>query len=96
DSFNAKSKRVKGSKSSRSVPKWPHPPTFKANPEDLAEAGLYFNPIPEDTDNAACFECGKQLSEWEKYNDPFELHWTKCGDKCSWAAVPCGLRGDTD
>lgn len=88
-----KSKRAKNSKSAS---KWPHPPTFKANPDALAEAGFYFNPSLEDRDNVDCFECGKQLSEWEEEDDPFDLHWTKCGDKCSWAAVRCGLRADMD
>jgi hypothetical protein len=95
ESFN-KSKRLKSSKSSKKSSKWPHPQTFKANPEALAEAGFYFNPSPEDKDNVTCFECGKQLSEWEEDDDPFDLHWTKCGDKCSWAAVRCGLREDMD
>ncbi|KAK2459964.1 hypothetical protein APHAL10511_007970 [Amanita phalloides] len=96
DSFS-KSKRVKrSSKSSKATIKWPHPLSFKANPEALAEAGFYFDPSAEDKDNVICFECGKQLSEWEEDDDPFDLHWVKCGDKCSWAAVRCGLRGDMD
>lgn len=95
ESFN-KSKRLKSSKSSKKSSKWPHPQIFQANPEALAEAGFYFNPSPEDKDNVTCFECGKQLSEWEEDDDPFDLHWKKCGDKCSWAAVRCGLREDMD
>ena len=73
DLFNAKSKRVKSSKSSRSVPKWPHPPTFKANLEYLAEAGFYFNPSPEDTDNVACFECGILRGGMRYSEEPFDL-----------------------
>ena len=96
DSF-AKSKRVKGSsKSSKVTVRWPHPPTFKASPEALAEAGFFYNPSVDDKDSVTCFECGKQLSEWEETDDPFDLHWTKCGDRCSWAVVRCGLRGDMD
>ncbi|KAM6497238.1 inhibitor of apoptosis repeat-containing protein [Amanita muscaria] len=98
DSFaKTKTKRVKTGQKSRTVTlKWPHPPAFLANPAALAEAGFYYSPSLEDQDNVICFECGKQLSEWEEQDDPFDVHWSKCGDKCSWAAVRCGLRADLD
>ncbi|KAF8638443.1 hypothetical protein AX17_002200 [Amanita inopinata Kibby_2008] len=96
DSFS-KSKRIKKSaKSSATILKWPHPRTFRANPEALAEAGFFYDPSAEDRDNVTCFECGKQLSEWEETDDPFDIHWEKCGDSCHWAVVRCGLRGDMD
>ncbi|KAG6879930.1 hypothetical protein C0992_009285 [Termitomyces sp. T32_za158] len=97
DSFT-KPKRVKNpnKQSSFVSVKWLHPPhpRFIATPETLAEAGFYFNPSFEDRDNVACFVCDKQLSDWEADDDPFDIHWTKCGDKCCWAIVRCGLRSD--
>ncbi|TFK39746.1 inhibitor of apoptosis repeat-containing protein [Crucibulum laeve] len=97
DSFS-KSRRVKNpSKPSSSVTvKWPHPPTFRASPEALAEAGFYFNPSFEDRDNVTCFACEKQLGNWEKDDDPFNIHWEKRGLTCCWASVRCGLREDMD
>ncbi|KAG6812336.1 hypothetical protein H0H92_003323 [Tricholoma furcatifolium] len=97
DSFK-KSRRVKNtSKPSSSVSvKWPHPPypKFIATPETLAEAGFYWDPSFEDRDNVTCFVCEKQLSDWEAEDDPFDIHWNKCGDRCCWAIVRCGLKGD--
>ncbi|KAG6816276.1 hypothetical protein H0H87_007313 [Tephrocybe sp. NHM501043] len=97
DSFT-KAKRVKNpSKSSFVSIKWGHPTNmdeFLATPEALAEAGFYFNPSYEDRDNVACFVCDKQLSDWEADDDPFDIHWTKCRDRCCWAIVRCGLRDD--
>ena len=97
DSF-AKQKRGKTpERNSSSVNlKWPHSQTFLATPDTLAEAGFYYNPTIEDRDNVACFACGKQLSDWEDDDDPFDIHWEKCGTKCCWANVRCGLRGDMD
>ncbi|KAG6849615.1 hypothetical protein H0H93_006899 [Arthromyces matolae] len=97
DSFS-KPKRVKNpaKQSSFVSVKWKHPPhpRFIATPETLAEAGFYFNPSFEDRDNVACFICDKQLAAWEAEDDPFDTHWDKCGDKCSWAIVRCGLKVD--
>lgn len=96
----SKAKRVKNpEKPSSSVSiKWPHPPhpQFIATPETLAEAGFYYNPSFDDRDNVTCFMCEKQLSDWEAHDDPFDIHWKKCGDNCCWASVRCGLRGDMD
>ncbi|THU88746.1 inhibitor of apoptosis repeat-containing protein [Dendrothele bispora CBS 962.96] len=87
-----KPKRKPGSKSQAF--KWPHPEYFTANPETLAEAGFYYDPSPEDVDNVTCYMCGKELSEWAEEDDPFDIHFKKCGKKCSWASVRCGLRSD--
>ncbi|KAJ7600901.1 inhibitor of apoptosis repeat-containing protein [Mycena floridula] len=89
-SFAVKSKR--GTKSA----KWPHPASFIANPSSLAEAGFYFDPSPEDPDNVTCYLCGKQLSEWGEEDDPFEIHYRKCQDKCAWAVVRCGIADEFD
>ncbi len=93
-----KAKRVKkpSGKSSSLNLKWPHPETFKANPDSLAEAGFYFNPSWDDRDNVTCYMCGKELSDWTSDDDPFEIHWEKCRAKCAWAVVRCGLREDMD
>ncbi|KAJ6561080.1 hypothetical protein DFH09DRAFT_1160400 [Mycena vulgaris] len=61
--------------------KWPHPKTWLATPETLAEAGFYFDPSTDDPDNATCFMCNKQVTEWAEDDDPFDIHWTKFGRK---------------
>ncbi|KAJ3718636.1 hypothetical protein DFJ43DRAFT_1134271 [Lentinula guzmanii] len=78
-------KRGKGGTKSQSNQKWPHPEYFLATPETLAEAGFYFDPSSEDKDNVTCYMCGKELSEWDERDDPFEIHYKKCGKKCAWA-----------
>ncbi|KAF5362388.1 hypothetical protein D9756_002189 [Leucocoprinus leucothites] len=76
--------------------KWPHPPSFIAKPETLAEAGFYFDPSYGDRDNVTCFVCGKELGGWEENDDPFEIHWNKCAKTCAWAVVRCALKDDLD
>ncbi|KAJ4474882.1 hypothetical protein J3R30DRAFT_3294865 [Lentinula aciculospora] len=88
-------KRGKGVKT-QSSQKWPHPEYFIATPETLAEAGFYFDPSSEDRDNVTCYMCGKELSEWDEKDDPFEIHFKKCGKKCAWANVRCGLGTEMD
>lgn len=99
DSFQ-KTKRVKRypSRPSSSVAsvRWPHPPSFKANADTLAEAGFFFSPSWDDRDSVACFLCGKELSDWDASDDPFEIHYTKCQSSCAWALVRCGLTEDLD
>ena len=99
DSFQ-KTKRVKRypGKTSSSVAsiKWPHSPDFKANANTLAEAGFFFSPSWDDRDSVACFLCGKELSDWDADDDPFEIHYTKCKSSCAWAVVRCGLTEDLD
>ena len=88
DSFGpTKSKRTKASSSKQ--PTWPHPASFKATPETLAEAGFYFHPDPDNPDNVACFMCKKNLDGWEPDDDPFSIHYNKCRDSCAWAVVRC-------
>ncbi|KAI9063562.1 hypothetical protein FKP32DRAFT_1627220 [Trametes sanguinea] len=90
DSFSSpsKPKRTKAS-SSKQASRWPHPPTWKATPNSLAEAGFYYTPGPHDPDNVTCFMCKKSLGSWEPEDDPFEIHYAKCGDVCAWAALRC-------
>lgn len=76
--------------------KWPHPKTWKATPDTLAEAGFYFDPSADDPDNVTCFMCDKQVTEWAEEDDPFDIHWQKCANVCAWANVRCGLRRDAD
>ncbi|KDR80791.1 hypothetical protein GALMADRAFT_222390 [Galerina marginata CBS 339.88] len=93
-----KSKRVKNpTKTSATTSlKWPHPPEFRANPETLAEAGFYYDPSYDDPDNVTCYVCEKALGGWEEDDDPFLIHWRKCGQTCCWASVRCGLLSDMD
>ncbi|KIJ61500.1 hypothetical protein HYDPIDRAFT_71293, partial [Hydnomerulius pinastri MD-312] len=99
DSFN-KTKRIKRYPKKQSSPaasvKWPHPPDYKANANTLAEAGFFFSPSWDDRDSVACFLCGKELSDWDADDDPFEIHYTKCRNTCAWAMVRCGLAEDLD
>ncbi len=76
--------------------KWPHSSKFKADPESLAEAGFFYDPSYDDPDNVTCFRCGKQLGGWEEEDDPYLIHWEKCGQTCCWAVVQCGLTVDMD
>lgn len=96
DSFNKSSKRSKQSKASSSTHKWPHPSSYRATPQTLAEAGFYHDPSSEYKDNVTCFICEKQLADWDQDDDPFTIHWEKCGSSCPWAIVRCGLMEDTD
>ncbi|KAJ3514152.1 hypothetical protein NLJ89_g2534 [Agrocybe chaxingu] len=97
DSFK-KSKRVKNPNkpSSTTTLKWPHPSDFHANPESLAEAGFYYDPSFDDPDNVTCYICEKELGGWEEDDDPFLIHWTKCGQTCCWAKLRCGMRLDIE
>lgn len=92
DSFaSSKSKRTKAStsKHSSASTKWPHPPTWKATPTSLAEAGFYHDPSSSSPDNVTCFMCKKSLCGWEPEDDPFEIHYEKCSEMCGWAVVRC-------
>jgi len=82
----AQSHRSKSSKSNV-VPKWPHPSSYVATPASLAEAGFYYDPS-SGIDAVACFMCGKQLAEWERQDDPAEVHAGKC-PKCPWVMLKC-------
>lgn len=52
----------------------------------LARAGLFFNPSPENPDNVTCFLCHKGLDGWEANDNPLEEHLTHSPD-CGWAIV---------
>lgn len=98
DSFQ-KTKRVRRypNKASPSVSvKWPYPPDFEANANTLAEAGFFFSPSWDERDAVTCFLCGKELSDWDENDNPFEIHYTKCQSSCAWAVVRCGLAEDLD
>ncbi|KAJ3558252.1 hypothetical protein NM688_g1031 [Phlebia brevispora] len=93
----AKSKRVKSSTTGKLVTlKWSHPASFSANPSTLAEAGFYFNPSPDHRDSVTCFMCAKELSDWERDDDPFAIHLEKARGTCAWALVRCYLGEDGD
>lgn len=76
--------------------KWPHPSSFKATPQSLADAGFFYKPNVESKDNVSCFLCEKELNSWSEDDDPADVHFAKCGDKCAWASLKCGLARDLD
>ncbi|PPQ65169.1 hypothetical protein CVT24_011032 [Panaeolus cyanescens] len=90
-----KSKKVKIGQKTKAL-KWPHPKTFNVTPETLAEAGFYYDPSPQDPDNTTCYVCSKELGAWEETDDPFDIHWMRCGATCCWANVRCGNKFDFD
>ncbi|SPJ81530.1 uncharacterized protein FTOL_08935 [Fusarium torulosum] len=62
---------------------WPHK---SITPASLARAGLFFNPTPQNPDNASCFLCHKGLDGWEANDDPLIEH-LKHAPECGWAVV---------
>lgn len=98
EAFQARLDSYAGAKPKRSkhTLKWPHSPSYKATPLKLADAGFFYNPTNDDDDNVTCFMCSKSLAEWDKEDDPFDIHWTKCGEFCPWAVVRCSLSLDMD
>lgn len=52
----------------------------------LANAGFYFNPSPENPDNCTCFLCEKGLDGWEAGDDPLIEHLTHASH-CGWAII---------
>lgn len=82
-------------KPSSKVLSWPHPDSFLATAETLADAGFYYNPSKDDPDNVACFQCGKELGGWDDDDDPFEIHSKKC-PKCPWVLVRCNPKLDNE
>ncbi|KAH9941315.1 uncharacterized protein BXZ73DRAFT_88456 [Epithele typhae] len=89
ESFSpSKQKRPKASSSKQSL-KWPHPSSFKATPDSLAEAGFYYNPGSDSPDCATCYMCNKSIDGWEPEDDPFAIHYEKCQETCAWAVVRC-------
>ncbi|KXJ88209.1 hypothetical protein Micbo1qcDRAFT_197454 [Microdochium bolleyi] len=62
---------------------WPHK---QLDPVDLARAGFYFDPTPEQPDNVVCFLCERRLGGWEDGDNPFEEH-LRLSPNCGWAIV---------
>jgi inhibitor of apoptosis domain-containing protein len=72
DSFK-KSRRIKNpnKQSSTVTVRWPHPLTFKANPETLGAAGFFYNPSYEGPDSVTCYFCDKELGRRMTILTPF-------------------------
>lgn len=94
ESFH-KTRRVK-TKTGTVILKWPHPDTYLATPEQLAEAGFYYSPTVEARDSVKCFMCRKELDEWDEDDDPISVHFARCRDICAWAVARCGNVEDLD
>ncbi|KAF9772046.1 hypothetical protein IL306_010309 [Fusarium sp. DS 682] len=84
-SFQKNSKKRGSTTSGRGTKalNWPHK---SITPASLARAGLFFNPTPENPDNATCFLCHKGLDGWEANDDPLLEH-LKHAPECGWAVV---------
>ena len=92
----SKTKRVKGSSGKNLTLKWPHPASYSANADTLAEAGFYYDPTPENRDNVSCFMCEKALKDWEEDDDPFATHLDKARGTCPWALLRCSYLGEDE
>ncbi|KAI9138078.1 hypothetical protein BKA69DRAFT_1093749 [Paraphysoderma sedebokerense] len=68
--------------------KWPHGSKHIANPESLAKAGFYFDPLSKSSDNVICFLCSKSLEGWDANDDPYQEHLSH-SPNCGWALVVC-------
>lgn len=52
----------------------------------LAHAGFFFSPTPDNTDNVVCFLCKKNMDGWEDGDNPLHEH-LKHSSQCGWAIV---------
>lgn len=86
-SFKPPTRRTKSSLPNWSISASTHP---KITPENLAEAGFFFNPSVEEPDNCQCFSCGLQLGGWDEDDDPF-VEQCKRAD-CAWGEMVCAPR----
>ncbi len=99
DAYEARLASFAPKKSSRSKKQqavsggWLHPPTFRATPSRLAQAGFYFEPSVSKPDNVLCFMCGHALGNWEEQDDPFKVH-VEHSPKCAWAIARCSIEDD--
>lgn len=69
-------------------------PVLTRSPQ-LATAGFYFEPTPDNIDNVVCFLCNKNMDGWEDGDDPLREH-IKHSSQCGWAvatAVQVELEG---
>ncbi|VDO58788.1 unnamed protein product [Onchocerca flexuosa] len=49
---------------------WPHQESVNLSPEKMAEAGFFFDPDDDNTDNVSCPFCLKSLTGWEESDNP--------------------------
>jgi Inhibitor of Apoptosis domain len=63
--------------------KWSHD---TPSPSDLAAAGFYFDPTPDNPDNVTCFHCQSSLDGWEPQDDAAVEHLLHSAD-CAWAKI---------
>lgn len=54
----------------------------------MAKAGFYFKPAVGDEDNAACYLCQKNMSQWDPEDDPAAEH-IRHDTTCGWALTTC-------
>lgn len=52
----------------------------------MARAGFYFQPWPDNPDNVVCFLCHKAMDGWEDGDDPLHEH-LKHAPECGWAVT---------
>lgn len=53
---------------------WPHLDYKWALPDQMAQAGFYYNPNEPGDDRAMCFTCNVCLVSWEKNDEPWSEH----------------------
>lgn len=53
---------------------WPHLDYKWALPDQMAQAGFYYNPNEPGDDRAMCFTCNVCLVSWEKGDEPWSEH----------------------
>ncbi|KAK5748442.1 hypothetical protein LTS12_021517 [Elasticomyces elasticus] len=60
---------------------WPHE---SPSIEDLAKAGFFYLPLPQNPDNTKCFSCAVKLDGWEASDNPLAEHLAHA-PTCPWA-----------
>ncbi|KAK5723451.1 hypothetical protein LTR15_005149 [Elasticomyces elasticus] len=74
---------------------WPHE---SPSIEDLAKAGFFYLPLPQNPDNTKCFSCAVKLDGWEASDNPLAEHLAHA-PTCPWAlckSVALPLDNDHD
>ncbi|KKF93222.1 Protein bir1 [Ceratocystis platani] len=80
---NPKKRAITANGRAGKIMRWPH---GSIRPEDMAAAGMFFDPATTNPDHTICFHCGKGLDGWENGDNPFDEHLTH-SRSCGWAIL---------